>query len=137
MDNKLTSFIFNKVNVPRFEKFLDLTSLRHRLTSGNIANVSTPGYQARNVDFKAELAKQSENNRQVAGSITHPNHIPTGHHRDRAPEINRDRVEYGDMNSVDIDREVSTMAQNELLYTIGARLLERKFQGLKNVITSK
>ncbi|MBD3258580.1 hypothetical protein GF377_09125, partial [candidate division GN15 bacterium] len=61
MENKLTTFIFNKVNVPRFEKFLNLTSLRHRLTSSNIANVSTPGYQARRIDFKAELAKQSDN----------------------------------------------------------------------------
>jgi len=38
---------------------------------------------------------------------------------------------------VDIDREVSTLAKNELMFSVGARLLQRKLDGLKHVITSK
>ena len=137
MSNKLTSFIFNKADVPRFQNFLNLTSTRHRLVSGNIANVSTPGYQSKSIDFKEELAKQSDNSHHLAGKTTHPSHIPTGYHKNRAPKVESEKVALGEVNSVDIDREISTMAQNELLYTIGARLLERKFKGLKTAITSK
>jgi len=137
MSNKLTTFIFDRANVPRFEKFLDVASVRHRLVSSNVSNVSTPGYRAGHINFKAELAKQTGNSSHLAGATTHPTHIPLGQHKNRPPKVEREAVAAGDLNSVDIDREVSDMAQNELLYSIGARLLERKFKGLKNAITSK
>ena len=43
----------------------------------------------------------------------------------------------GELNSVDIDVEISDMAQNELLFTIGARLLQSKFDGIRKAITSR
>jgi len=41
------------------------------------------------------------------------------------------------MNSVDIDNEIAEMAQNELEFTIAAKLLQKKFQVLRKAITSK
>lgn len=137
MPNKLAQFMFERVGIPNFGKYLDLTAFRHKLTSGNIANVSTPGYQSRNINFKAEFEKMTGKSSHLEGRVTHPDHVPIGNHEARPPEVHKARIAEGDMNSVDIDREVSTMAQNELLFTIGARLLQRKFDGLKNAITSK
>ncbi len=137
MDNKLSGFLFNKIGVADSKKFLDLTSLRHKLISSNVANVSTNGYEACDIDFKRELSKASGNNGGLAGTVTNSAHIPTGHHAARAPKVERTRVANGDVNSVDIDREVPKMAENELMYTIAARLLEKKFAGLRKVITSK
>lgn len=137
MVNKLTSFLFDKSGVPAFGKFLNLTSLRHKLISGNVANVSTPGYRAQDVDFRAELAKISGMSSHLPGLTTHPRHIPTGQHPGKEPDVDRRKVAAGDMNSVDIDQEISRMAQNELLFTIGARLLQLKFEGFRKAITSK
>ena len=36
---------------------LDLTSLRQSLVSQNVANIDTPGYQARDIDFRQELQR--------------------------------------------------------------------------------
>ncbi|MFQ6009241.1 MAG: flagellar basal body rod protein FlgB [Candidatus Zixiibacteriota bacterium] len=137
MPNKLTQFMFDRIGVPMFSRYLDLASFRHKLVSGNIANAATSGYQSRYIDFQAEFKKMTGKSNHVAGTVTHPHHIPLGGHKDAPPKVNKTKVAGDDINSVDIDREVAKMAQNELLFTIGARLLQRKFAGLKNVITSK
>ena len=135
MENRLSSFLFNKVGIDNYRKFLDLTSLRHKLVAGNVANVSTPGYRARDVDFKAELGKITKQSSRLQGVTTHANHIPTGQHEDRPPKIHSVRPRSDELNSVDIDQEVPKMAQNELMFTAGATLLKRKFEGLRKAIT--
>jgi len=137
MVNKLTSFIFEKTGVNDYQKFLDVTSTRHKLVSSNVANVSTPGYRAEDIDFKEELAKIGNKGKHLEAALTNSAHIPTTHSSARPPKVNRQKVADGDINSVDIDQEVSKMAQNELLYTAGARLLQMKFEGLKNAIKSQ
>ncbi len=137
MVNKLTDFIFEKVGVNDYQKFLDLASTRHKLVSGNVANVSTPGYRSQDIDFKGELEKIGNKSSHLKGAVTHAGHIPTGHSSAKPLEVSRGRIAEGDINSVDIDQEVSRMAQNELLFTVGARLLKMKFDGLRNAIKSE
>lgn len=137
MENKLSQFIFDKIGVPDYKKYLDLSSLRHKLISGNVANVTTPGYEARDIDFQKEFDRATSRTNELAGTLTNSKHIPLGQHKDRAPKVNGAKVQGDDMNSVNIDKEASKMAQNELLYTIGARLLQRKFDGLQKAINSK
>lgn len=137
MTNKIANFLFAKTQVPKLEKYLDLSAKRHKLVSSNIANVSTPGYKSRDIDFQEEFNKATQNTSRLAGETTHRNHIPTGQHRNRPPEVNEAKVENGEINSVDIDKEVSNMAQNELLFAVGTRLLQKNFEGLRKAITSK
>lgn len=137
VENKLTQYIFNKMGVPTLGKYLDLAAYRHKLVSGNVANASTPGYRAKDIDFQQEFKKATGKTNHLEGVTTNAGHIPLGAHQNRPPRVDQDKVQEGEMNSVDIDREVSNMTQNELLYTIGARLMQRRFEGLKTVITSK
>ncbi len=39
------------------QRFLDVDAMRQTLVSSNIANVDTPGYHARDVDFHGELTR--------------------------------------------------------------------------------
>jgi flagellar basal-body rod protein FlgB len=137
MDNKLTQFMFEGIGVSRYRKYMDLASLRHRLISGNVANASTPGYRSKDIDFQKEFAQATSQTNHIAGMVTDAQHIPLGQSQDRDPKINETKVISDNLNSVDIDGEVSNMAQNELRYTIGARLLQKKFDGLRKAITSK
>ena len=73
----------------------------------------------------------------LAGAITDENHIPLGQNETRGPKVHEARTKSGNVNSVDIDAEVANLAQNELLFTVGAELLKRKFEGMRNAITSK
>jgi flagellar basal-body rod protein FlgB len=137
VENKLTQYIFDKMGVPTFRKYLDLSAYRHKLVSGNVANASTPGYRAKDIDFEQEFQSATGKTNHLEGVTTQSGHIPLGSHPQKAPKVAQDKVQEGEMNSVDIDREVSNMTQNELLYTIGAKLLQRRFEGLRTAITSK
>ena len=137
MENKLTSFVFDQVKIPHFRKYLDLSSMRHRITSGNIANVATPGYKARSIDFQSEFARMTKSGNKLAGLTTHQNHIKLGNHQARSPKVEEAGITDGEINSVDIDKEMAGLAQNELRFTIAAKLLQLKFSGLRKAITSK
>lgn len=137
MENKITQFIFNKAGIPKSQKYLDLAALKHKLVSGNVANVSTPGYKAKDFDFHNEFKKASGAGNSLRGFTTNSNHIPIGQHEAKPPKIHAEKVQIGEMNSVDIDKEISNLAQNELLYEVGATLLQRKFEGLRKAIQSK
>ena len=134
---KLTEFLFERIGVPDFSKFLDLSALRHKLISGNVANASTPGYSRQDIDFFSEFERASGTSSHLAGEATHSDHIPLGNHESRTPDINSEPVEAGEVNSVDIDKEVTTLAQNELLFSVGAKLLQNKLAALRNAITSE
>ena len=124
MESKLASFLFEATGVNRYRKFLDIASLRHKLISSNVANVATPGYQSQDIAFKAELAKSAQRTNRLTGMTTDVGHIALGQHPERLPEIHRAKVTDGSLNGVDIDREIPKLAQNELQFTIGARLLQ-------------
>ncbi|HWR83004.1 MAG TPA: flagellar basal body rod protein FlgB [Candidatus Deferrimicrobium sp.] len=137
MTNKLTEFVFERIGVPSYNKYLNLASFRHKLVSGNVANAATPEFRRRDIDFQGEFAKATGQSERLKGVLTDEKHIPLGSHPDSAPDVKKTPVPEGDLNSVDIDQEVATLSKNELLYSIGARLLQRKFDGVRNAITSK
>lgn len=129
--------MFDRSGFPAYQKFLDLASLRQKLISSNIANVSTPGYRAKDINFNKEFARatQAGNSQQI--QLTHSNHIPTSSHPDRPAKVESVKPKIEELNSVDIDQEIAKMTRNELLYSFGARLIQRKIEGLRKAITSK
>lgn len=137
MVNKTADFVFNRIGIPKFEKYLDLSSFRHKLVGGNIANVSTPGYRSRSIDFNAEFARLTKETDNLAGMTTNKAHLPLGFHSEPPPEPDEMKVREGEMNSVDIDKEIADLAMNELVFTVAARLLKMKFDGLRKAISSR
>ena len=61
------------------DKALLVRSQRAELLASNIANSDTPGYKARDIDFKAALqnAQASKSNTGNRLQVTHNNHIQT------------------------------------------------------------
>ena len=137
MSDKIAGFMFEGMGVPRLGKYLDVTAFRQKLISGNVANVSTPGYKAGDIDFQSEFDRVTQVGNRLAGAVTHHSHLPLGNHSARAPEVELADLEEGELTSVDIDEEISDLTQNQLRFTIGATLLKQKFEGLHKAITSK
>lgn len=101
---------------------LDRTSLRQKLLAGNLANIDTPGFKRRDVDFGIELAK--------ADGVLRPERS-----LQNRPPI---RTENGsirlDGNSVDLEKEVFAVAETELRYQLLTDMTSRYFRGIRNVI---
>lgn len=138
MSNILDKMVFNKVGLPLMESYLDLSSARHKLIAGNLTNVSTPGYRSKDIDFHGELRKVLNKDSHIEGKLTDPAHIPLGKSELKGPEIivNKSSATNG-INNVDVDKEVSNLSKNQIYYSVGAKLLAGKFQGLRTAIKSK
>ena len=104
----------------RMERFLDMASLRETLVASNIANVDTPGYRTRDVDFAKEMRR----------AIAAPDSTPQPVVR----EI-RGLIERPDGNNVSIDRETMLVAQTQLQFQAGVALLKSEFKRLSTAIT--
>ena len=104
----------------RMERFLDMASFRQSLVSSNIANVDTPGYRTRDIDFEKEMQRASA----APDSTPEPN----------VREI-RGLIERPDGNNVSIDRETMLLARTQLQFQTGIALLKSEFKRLSTAIT--
>ena len=80
---------------------MDIRSRRHLLLVGNIANQDTPGYQARDISFKDELARALK--------------APSRDRLDRTEGVltlNTDETVGNDLNTVNIELEMQKLASN-------------------------
>jgi len=108
----------NAVTGP-IERYLDLAAKRQELIVSNMANVDTPNYRTRDIDFQAEL--------QRASSGLGPDSDP------KVIEV-QGLIERPDGNNVDLDREGLLLAKTQLEFRLGTQLLKHTFQGLMDVI---
>ena len=120
------------------ERVLDFRAERHSLIASNIANAETPRYQATDIEFEGTLKEAMALNALPAVARTNPRHLPvhTEDHLVITPNVvSRKNVAVGnDRNSVDVDTEMTHLAQNSLLYNAAAQMLSRKFSGIRMAI---
>ncbi len=107
---------------------------RSSLLASNIANADTPGYKARDIDFRAALAKAG--NDQVAMKTTHGNHIAAAGSSRSNPEIlYRTPTQPSlDGNTVDSQQEKARFTENAIRYQSTLTFLNGKLSGLKLAI---
>ncbi len=98
------------------ERALDRTTQRHSLLTENLANVNTPGYKRKDVDFDIALEQEMNRGRDASSPRVDPGSI---------------RV---DGSSVDLETEVASLAETELRYQMLTEMTARYFRGLENVI---
>lgn len=101
------------------ERFLDLTTYRQQLVTSNVANVDTPGYRTRDIDFRHEFQRAMEN----MDISSHP----------AAREV-RGLLERPDGNNVNVDRESLLLAESQLQFRIGVDLIKKEFGMLKMAV---
>lgn len=120
--------IFGKI-IPETAEQMTYRSYRQEVISGNIANVDTPGYKAKEALFEKELDSR------LKLTVTDPGHLrkSPGKPLYRTVEDPFSRIG-NDSNTVDIDREMMKLSQNQLLYNASAEIISRKLEELRNVI---
>lgn len=70
-------FVFDSVTSLALESALDGLASRQRAIANNIANVNTPGYHARRVDFEAALTRSVANRDGKSAATTSTSLEPT------------------------------------------------------------
>lgn len=102
------------------ERYLDVNTMRQTIVSTNAANIDTPGYHARDVDFRGELARamNGEDTR-----MTSPFVVPV-----------RGLVSRPDGNNVSVDREAMLLAEVQLQYKAAIAILRAQFAQITTAI---
>ncbi len=94
---------------------MDLLAQRQRLVASNLANLDTPGYRTKDVDFQFEYMSLAP------GA---PPHViePPG------------LVVKNDGNNVSLDREARLLAENALRFNVATSLLRGELRELRKAI---
>lgn len=103
---------------------------RHEVIAENVANVETPGFRARDINFAEELSIA-----QKARSLPAPG--VDAQSLDVRVVDRPDFLTKPDGNSVDIDRQMTRMAQNTLYHNAVIQLLNSRFNALKSAINGR
>ena len=124
------------------EKNMDIRSDRHNLIVTNIANKDTPNYKAFDIAVEKAMKKVVDHSDNIADTTltrTQSAHLGGEENNDPASVTTHvsasNRFERrGDGNTVDIENEMTKLAENNLMYDAMAQIIRKKFQGLKFVI---
>jgi flagellar basal-body rod protein FlgB len=111
------------------ETYLKLATTREQAISVNMANVDTPGYHTRDIDFDGEL-KRAMN----GVAITPENGAVTAPFNPVVQEV-QGLMERPDGNNVNLDREGLLMAETQLQYQIGIQLVKHQFHQILSAIS--
>ena len=118
-------------------KVMDFQLQRQNIVSANLANINTPGYKARRLEFEKDLQAALGISESGAMTRTHPNHLPVaGSPESMEASVTQSltpRVVQG-VDNVDLDAEMAAMAKNNLLYSTLTTVMQKNFAGMKQII---
>jgi len=114
---------------------VNMRLLKNNVISANIANAETPGYKANKMDFEDALARQIDIDGLRKMSTSHREHIPVGGTASARAKAeiydNPDGVTSNDGNTVDLEREMTMLAENQIQYKAAIQLINKKLAALK------
>ena len=118
---------------------LDVRARRGELIANNLANADTPGFRARDIDFRQAMARASgDQTSGVTLSTTNAGHIGGAASADAStsPDL-KYRTPLApalDGNTVDAQIEQAAFAENAVRYQATLSFLNSKFRGLLTAI---
>jgi flagellar basal-body rod protein FlgB len=119
---------------------LALRSERQKLLASNIANADTPGYVSRDMNF-AQALQQATGSLPAARAlaVSQPGHIASGAGgvADSALQYSTASQDSLDRNTVDMDRERASFADNSVRYEATLRFINSQVRMLTSAITGQ
>lgn len=115
---------------------LELRVKRAELMANNLANADTPGFKARDIDFKAVLQRQlGMGDDPLAMVGTQPGHLSNVSSPDNPEVLYRTPLQPSiDGNTVDEQQELAAFTKNVMDYQASFQFLNSKFQGITKAL---
>ena len=117
------------------ENAMHLQGRRAQLLSQNLANSDTPGYKAKDIDFKAALKSAGNGNFQKSLAATQKGHIQPKGFLLGAEELYRQPMQSSlDGNTVEPHVEMSEFTENSMRYLMTLRIMSGRINGMLSAI---
>ena len=108
---------------------LSLRQTRQNVISANIANAETPGYQAKKMDFEDALSRALATEGQGGVAENAINRVGAEIYENPDAEMSNDG------NTVNVDKEMASLAENSFAYKAAIQLINKKMAALKYAAT--
>ena len=122
------------------EKSLGLRVQRNALIASNVANQDTPGYRAQDLVFEKQLGRALHSDRPGPLKTSDSRHFD-GVEREPLESVQGDQINSFnpdpkmDGNTVNLDKEMAKLAENQLMFQAMTKAVNWKFRMLKSAIT--
>ena len=117
------------------EAAMHLQGRRAQLLSQNLANSDTPGYKAKDIDFKAALKSAANGSLQKQLQTTQTGHIQPKGSFMGVEQLYRQPMQASlDGNSVEPHVEMSEFTENSMRYLMTLRIMSGKINKLQSAI---
>lgn len=132
--------IFDKMKIGTLGTALETASVKNKVIAENIANIDTPGYKAQDIEFFDVMNEILDNGKKLPLARTNEKHLPPAEldadpsafvYQQNNPSVRNDG------NDVNIDYEMSQMAENTIRYNMISDMTAGKFTKLKNIIAGR
>jgi len=116
---------------------MQVAAKRQDLLSDNVANVDTPFYKRKDLNFKDIVEYVTSGTLSPALEVDNPRHFRFASGKMFPRVQSDDNLSWrSDGNNVDIDKELVELMQNSMWYGGVAKLLSQRFSTLRSVLTS-
>ncbi|MGM0654094.1 MAG: flagellar basal body rod protein FlgB [Thermodesulfobacteriota bacterium] len=106
---------------------LNVSAKRHNLITSNVANMDTIGYKPKDLDFDKTLKRAMGEKEPDYLDKTHPDHLsPNDEKPFNMSGKNSEDVDIYHLDSVNIDREMMNLTENNIKYQTIVELKSRK-----------
>lgn len=132
--------LFKAVNIDKLSYALDVTSYKNKVISENIANVDTPFYKAKKLDFKDAMQDVMETGKKLPLKVTNKYHIPGSSEKfsvSNYVKYQNNMSVRNDGNDVNLDYEMSELAANGILFNMLSQITGYEFTRLKTSIQGR
>jgi flagellar basal-body rod protein FlgB len=125
--------------IQTLERSLDIRARKHEVIVSNIANVDTPNYKAFELIVEDELANMESNKNLNNLTKTHPLHLSAksqngDNFSTSRLQLSEEVTLRGDGNTVNMEKEMAELAENNIMYRTSADILSQKFQSIIKAI---
>lgn len=120
------------------EHAFTLRAERASVLSSNLANVDTPNYKARDIDFQSELKRRMGGSDIQHGRMTHSAHMSLDGGASDTDQMYRIPSQPSiDGNSVEAHVEHAEFMKNSLEFQVAFTLLNSGFKGMTKALTGQ
>jgi flagellar basal-body rod protein FlgB len=112
--------ILSDPTITALTRFLDVNVFRSELVMSNMANIDTPGYRTRDVNFSQEMER-------AGGNLAYASFSPV------ARSV-QGLMERPDGNNVSLERESLLLADTQMRFNLGVQLLRDQFKSILSAI---
>ena len=104
--------------------YLEVASSREQVIAANMANIDTPGYHTKDMNFAREMQRAATADLEGESGVPFQPTVEEVRNLNQRP----------DGNNVNLDRESLLLAQAQLQYQMGVQLVKAQFHDLLSAI---